>query len=52
MCAEIDDVFFCPEVIGDFPKEEACHFFTGHALPRAGQEVDLAEDDWAKVWEV
>ena len=50
--AEIGDEFFCPEVIGDFPKEEAYHFFISQALFRANREVELSEGDWAKVWEV
>ena len=52
LCAEIGYGFFRPEVIGDFPREEARQFFIEHALPRAGLEVVLSEDDWAKVWEV
>ena len=51
-CAEIGSGFFRPEVIGDFPEEEAWQFFTDQALPRAGVEIELSEDDWAKVWEV
>ena len=51
-CAEIGYGFFCPEVIGDFPEGEARQFFTDQALPRAGHEVELSEDDWTKVWEV
>ena len=51
-CAEIGSGFFCPEVIGDFPEEEAHQFFTDQALPRAEVEIELSKDDWAKVWEV
>ena len=51
-CAEIDSGFFYPDVIGDFPEEEARQFFTDQALPRAEVEIELSKDDWAKVWEV
>ena len=50
--AEIGKGFFRPEVIGDFPKKEAYHFFTSHALLWAECKVELSEGDWAKVWEV
>ncbi len=52
-CVEIGDGFFRPEVIGNFPEEEARDFFTNQALLRTGNgEVDLSEDAWAQVWEV
>ncbi len=51
-CAEIGSGFFLPEVIGDFPEEEARRFFTDQALPRAEKEIEVSKDDWAKVWEV
>ena len=51
-CAEIGSGFYSPEVIGDFPEEEARQFLTDEALPRAGLVMELSGDDWTKVWEV
>ncbi len=51
-CAEIGSVFIRPEVIGNFPEDEARQVFTDVALPRQGKEVELSDDDWTKVWEV
>ena len=51
-CTEIGYGFSRPEVIGDFPEEEARQFFTEQAIPLSKYEVELSEDDWAKVWQV
>lgn len=50
--AEIGIAFIRPEVIGDFPEDEARHFFTDLAMPRQKKKVELSDDGWTKVWEV
>ncbi len=52
MCVEIGVDYVRSEVIGNFPEEEARQFFRDVALPRAGQECEMSEGVWAKVWEV
>lgn len=46
--AEVKVGFFTTEVIGDFPKPEACEFFQG--LLSSNQEI--TDTEWTSVFEV